>query len=321
MCFEKVLEEQDVRLTSRFPGSVVSQIRFEEQQTKWTVDVEERLEKPSQGEVYPSMPFTLAKDRMETTKLWQIIKKMPKGALLHCHFEAMIDQDWLIREALETHGLHISSQGSLEGEPGRLTTQIAFRYKSGAEEAGASIYDTEYTPHRLVPLAVAAESFPDGGREGFVAWLKSRCSISRREAMSSHQGTACIWAKFLDCFATLKSLIFYEPLYRKCLAKMFQQLVEDGIQYVDLRAAFAFEYQQAGSDASMDTEDGYVEVIRVLGEEVGKFQATPIGKDFWGARMIWTTIRAFDNRAICESESRSTPRPRFRRLPNPLCTH
>jgi adenosine deaminase CECR1 len=40
------------------------------------------------------MCFTLAKERMESTMLWKIVKKFPKGALLHAHLEAMVDSEW-----------------------------------------------------------------------------------------------------------------------------------------------------------------------------------------------------------------------------------
>jgi adenosine deaminase CECR1 len=55
------------------------------------------------------MMFNLAKDRMEKSKLWQIVRKMPKGALLHCHLEAMCDLDWLIEEAFQTEGICIAA--------------------------------------------------------------------------------------------------------------------------------------------------------------------------------------------------------------------
>jgi len=46
------------------------------------------------GDVFPGMCFTLAKERMESTMLWKIVKKFPKGALLHAHLEAMVDSEW-----------------------------------------------------------------------------------------------------------------------------------------------------------------------------------------------------------------------------------
>ena len=59
------------------------------------------------------MMFGLAKERMEKTKLWQIIRKMPKGALLHAHMDAMVDFDYLFDVLLSTPGMHISCVNSL----------------------------------------------------------------------------------------------------------------------------------------------------------------------------------------------------------------
>ena len=59
--------------------------------------------------MYPGMMFSLAKDRMESSKLWRIVKKMPKGTLLHCHLGAMVDARWIIDEALHTEGICITA--------------------------------------------------------------------------------------------------------------------------------------------------------------------------------------------------------------------
>lgn len=285
--------------------SIVDQIRFEEQQTIWTDDLEDKLADELKGEVYPGMMFTLAKQRMESSKLWQIMRKMPKGALLHCHLEAMVDQDWLFTEALATEGMHFSSPRAMDTAEARNAAMFKFQYRPNTAKSHTTVWSADYQPDTCTSLASAAETFPEGGREGFVRWLKSRCSISPEEAISHHQGPSRIWAKFTSCFALLKGLVYYEPIYRKSLSRMFHQLVEDQVQYVDIRAAFAFDYYQAGSQTPMETGAGYTEVIRVLGEEIAEFQATEAGKSFWGARMIWTTIRAFDNRTICQSESQS----------------
>lgn len=283
-------------------SAIVGQIRFEEQQTVWKAEVDDELARYYQGEVYPGMMFTLAKQRMEGTRLWQIVKKMPKGALLHCHFEAMIDQDWLFREALNTEGLCIWSNGSLESPQGRDDHDITFEFRSQPKAAGSSIWTNDYREHSAVSLAEAADSYPEKGREGFIEWLQSRCSISPGESISHHQGPCQIWSKFISCFGVLRSLVYYEPIYRKALSRMFHQLAEDGIQYVDLRAAMHFDFHSEASEKPLEQEEGRLDAIRILGEELEKFKATEQGKDFWGARMIWTSIRSFDNRIICESK-------------------
>lgn len=282
--------------------AIVGQIRFEEQQTVWTGDVEEQLAEEQNRDIYPGMMFTLAKKRMEKTKLWQIMRKMPKGALLHCHLEAMVDQDWLFREALAEEGLCISAPSPMTTAKSRDTALFRFQYRASIPEAETPMWADDYASDTAIPLTAAADSFPDGGREDFIKMLVSRCSISLDESIVHHRGPNQIWAKFTSCFQVLNTLVYYEPIYRKFLQRMFRQLADDNVQYVELRAAFNWKYFRTGSETPMDTQEGYIEAIRVLGEEVEKFKATEEGKDFWGARMIWTSLRFFDNRMICESE-------------------
>jgi adenosine deaminase CECR1 len=44
-------------------------------------------------------------------------------------------------------------------------------------------------------------------------------------------------------------------------------------------------------------------MLEHMEEEIEKFKKTPEGKDFWGARMIWTTIRQFNKKQVVESTS------------------
>src|SRR5687767_5283583 len=92
--------------------SIVDQIRFEEQQTLWTKDFEDSLVSEN-VDVFPGMMFSLAKKRMEKSKLWKIVRRMPKGTLLHCHLEAMVDLDWALEEAFATEGVCLRSSEPL----------------------------------------------------------------------------------------------------------------------------------------------------------------------------------------------------------------
>jgi adenosine deaminase CECR1 len=114
--------------------SIVDRIRDEEQRTVWTSEFEDVLAQKTGADVYPGMMFSLAKERMEKTKLWQIVRKMPKGALLHAHMDAMVDFDYLFEVLLETMGIHIycmyplSTPTALEGAP--------VKFKFSKEEKG-----------------------------------------------------------------------------------------------------------------------------------------------------------------------------------------
>ena len=83
---------------------IVSRIIAEERQSVWTRELEHELAERETITMHPGMVFHLARDTMETTKSWKIVRKMPKGSLLHAHMDATMDVGFLIDQALETQG-------------------------------------------------------------------------------------------------------------------------------------------------------------------------------------------------------------------------
>lgn len=245
------------------------------------------------------MMFSLAKDRLEKSKLWQIVKKMPKGTLLHCHLEAMVDLDWALEEAFAMEGVCLRSEAPLSSEEARLKTRFSFTYSKIDAKSDVSIWGANYPAESKVPLNAAADSFPEGGRKGFIEWVRSRVTITPDEHLKHHEGPNEAWRKFMSCFPILGSLIYYEPIYRKFIRKMCKQLLDDGVYYVDMRSAFYTPYRCLGKE---DWDSDFFNMLDHMEDEIEKFKASEEGKDFWGARMIWTTIRAFDKRQVVDSE-------------------
>jgi adenosine deaminase CECR1 len=160
-----------------------------------------------------------------------------------------------------------------------------------------SIWTSDYVPNTSTLLSKAAESFPNGGRPGFLAWLKDRCTITTVESIEHHHGVDAVWGKFSSVFTILNTIIFYEPIFRAFLRRMMQQLLADGVQWVDMRLAFTYHYFQEGEE---NPEESYDRMFKVFGEEIEKFKNSEEGKGFWGIRMIWTGLRVLDSRKIIE---------------------
>jgi adenosine deaminase CECR1 len=278
--------------------AIVSQIRFEEQQTLWTKEYEDSL-LTEHVDVFPGMMFSLAKERMEKSKLWQIVKKMPKGTLLHCHLEAMVDLDWALEQAFNTEGVCVIADGPITDEQTRRKTGFSFTYSKDAK-TDSSIWAEDYTANTPIPVNTVADSFPDGGKKAFIEWIRSRVTITASEHLSHHEGPNEVWRKFMSCFPILGSLIYYEPIFRKFLRRMFKQLLDDGVYYVDMRSAFYTPYRSIGSEK---WDEDWFNMLEHMADEIEKFKASEEGKEFWGARMIWTTIRQFGKRQVIESES------------------
>lgn len=213
---------------------IVERIRTHENETIWTPQVEESLAQSTNECIFPGMMFMLAKDRMESTKLWKIVRNMPKGCLLHAHMDAMVNFEYLITELLETPGMHMSSDRPLDTATARQDAGLSFRYKAKSLTDG-SIWDEKYEPNSFVLLTKVADEFPHGGRSGFVSWLKSRCTLSTADMHQQHHGVDAIWEIFAKCFMVCATIIHYEPMFRKFLRYLMKTLKDDGINWAELR--------------------------------------------------------------------------------------
>lgn len=172
--------------------AIVDRIRDQEQRTVWTPDVEEDIARANHQSVFPGMMLMLAKERMESTKLWEIVRRIPKGCLLHAHMDAMVDFDFLLDELLKLPGIHMSSDQCLGSREARERAGLEFRYRA-KERTDGSVWDEGYEPNSFILLTKIADEFPDGGRPGFLEWLKSRCMLSLTDVQEQHHGINAIW--------------------------------------------------------------------------------------------------------------------------------
>ena len=93
--------------------------------------------------------------------------------------------------------------------------------------------------------------------------------------------------------------MYYEPIFRKFIRRLCKQLLDDGVFYVDMRSAFYTPYRSAGKE---DWDEDWFNMLEHMDDEIEKFKKSEEGKEFWGARMIWTTIRAFDKKQVIKSK-------------------
>jgi len=248
--------------------------------------------------------FNIAKEYMEATKLWKIVLKMPKGALLHCHLGAMVDLDWVFNAALSEKGMCISATEPLSSPDVRETTGIKFAFSKSPNESTGSIWSEQYEPNTLVPVTLAADSYPDGGREGWVKWMKDRSSVTQAESLDHHLGIDDVWRKLNAAFAIVPGIVYYEPIMRKFLREFFRTLLKDGVFWVEFRTAPFTRFVLEGQEEACGDASG---VMRAIAEEVEGFKNSEEGKGFWGVRVIWVGIRHWDADAVVKGKLTRTP--------------
>ncbi|KAL4875032.1 hypothetical protein BJY04DRAFT_202737 [Aspergillus karnatakaensis] len=238
-----------------------------------------------------------AKQRLESSDLWQIVRHLPKGSLLHGHLPVMVETDFLIDQAFATPGIYLSAPSPLVSQGDYQDAPVLFHYRfqstSNAEITDEpALWSKDYESSTLVNLKTAAASFPDGGEAGFRAWLKSRWSL---QPSLTGQGGRAISDLFNRYLPIINSIFHCEPILRTSLQRIFSQLAVDKIRYVEFRVAFTFSYTREGSDS---TEQDYTAWFEVFQEELERFKGSEDGKGFYDARIIWTTMRNLSNKDI-----------------------
>lgn len=104
-------------------------------------------------------------------------------------------------------------------------------------------------PNTPILLTKAAVAFPNGGRAGFVSWLKNRCTITHTESIEHHHGVDAVWRKFSSVFTILNTIIFYEPIFRKVRQPLFMILTRQLISFLVYEkndAAIARRWREMG---------------------------------------------------------------------------
>ncbi|KAK6508364.1 hypothetical protein TWF506_010458 [Arthrobotrys conoides] len=267
-------------------AAVVREIREIEKVKVWSKEAE------SQEEVYSGMAFTLAKERMEKTLLWKVVKRMPKGALLHSHFDAMCDMRWMCEAAIETPNVLVSVPKPLL-TPEDYATAGAPTFRIGEPTSDSAPFtSSSYEPNTLVPLA---SQITPSNREDFIEYFVRHTTISIPESLSQHHGLHNIWRRFQAVFGVILGISQHTPFFRKMVTRVMSQLAADGVRYVDIRTVFFVP------ENPEDRHKGAYQQLAAFKEELEAFKATPEGKNFWGARIIWTTLRMHSREYIEEN--------------------
>ncbi|EPQ58065.1 adenosine deaminase-like growth [Gloeophyllum trabeum ATCC 11539] len=268
--------------------TVVRQIRADEAKTIWTDDNE------NMPHVFPGMEFLTSRDLIVKTKLFNILAKMPKGALLHAHLDAMVNVRTLLRLALQHPAFHIRVPASLTAASLK-TTLPEVRPRPKAEwSALSSLRDA--AAGEWVPLQQARANFDPalGGPEGFDDWVVGHLTINPAEAYGTHKTTDKIWEKFANTFRVASGLIRYAPIWYPYIREFFRTSIDDGISYIEVRINFGYKtmFNAEGYDV-VPAREWVRDFERALRDTQQELKDQGRQDVFHGARIIYTTIRMY----------------------------
>ncbi|KAI0945708.1 hypothetical protein AcW1_001866 [Taiwanofungus camphoratus] len=276
---------------------IVRRIRADEAQSIWGTEgktIFDYVPEDTSPNVFPGMAFLTSRETVVQTKLFQILTKMPKGALLHAHLDATVNTRILLQLCLEQPAIHVRVSSHLTARNIK-TILPEFKALPRAQFGHmSSLTDFTYIPGEWVPLHKARETFDAslGGPDGFDEWIISALMISPSEAYGTHNSPSKIWAKFTKTFRICHNLVYFVPVWREYLRQFFVSSIEDGISYVEARINFWYKYM-TGSDGEENVphREWFVMYGEVLNEVREEMKRQGRENQFIGSKIIYTTLR------------------------------
>lgn len=279
--------------TEKRAAEIVRELRTREAQQVWNASTEKLM--------YPGMEFLIAKETIMSTKLYQVVKKMPKGGLLHGHMDAMCDANFLYKLALEYPAMHIRVHSAITSDASLPLPQFKpLSAEFVSQCAGApSLTSSEYVPGSWVPLHTARNEFGFGGPEAFDKWVVGSMMINPKEAYVDYNTSVKIWEKFVTTFRVAGGIIRYEPILKRYMRQVLLSSIEDGISYVELRVNFFYKTGIRMDGAETLVHRDWLTLFNEAIEEVkAKMKSEGREDEFVGAKVIYTTLRFIDNEEL-----------------------
>ncbi|KAG7092704.1 hypothetical protein E1B28_009034 [Marasmius oreades] len=274
---------------------IIRKIRAAEATSIWSLDY------PSIPHPFPGMEFLTGREIIVKTKLFEILSRMPKGALLHAHLDGMVNVSILLKLALKYPSIHVRA-------PKSLTTQnidaVAPEFlplpKNEYPKSALGLTETSYQPNSWVPIQVAREQFhPDlGGPQGFDRWVTRALTINPSEAYGTHNTSVKIWKKFGSTFLVGGNLTRYAPILEDYIKEFFHSSIEDGISYVEPRVNFMSKTVIMADGTRVHHRELMVIYDRVIREVKEEMKRRGREGEFIGARIIYSTVRFCDNKEL-----------------------
>ncbi|KAF2112917.1 hypothetical protein BDV96DRAFT_496773 [Lophiotrema nucula] len=218
--------------------------------------------------------FLTNKTRIENRSiLFDISKMVPKGALLHLHFNAELHPERLLEECRELKTMYIRSLRPLLNEDDLKETEILFEVRDPVQESQhpGDIFDPGYKGaefkkehnendmwmqwgtfrkrfnHQFGELylpnvkARDYEKNPNSSEQGPVGlepvenWVLQKMVLSEAEAYGVTQTVNGVWARFNQATRAFKGLLNYEQVYCWYIKKAIDRMIEEKVMYAELR--------------------------------------------------------------------------------------
>ncbi|KAH8371706.1 hypothetical protein KR093_008554, partial [Drosophila rubida] len=236
-----------------------------------------KVEEYTLGEVTPHLfnpsqhIFTVL-EAINKTELFQMLRRMPKGAVLHAHDTALCSTAAIIELTYKPDLWICQQTGDLSAE--------ALRFAREKPEAlSADGQNCDWSLLSEVRAKYTAEKVDN--------YLAERLTLYPTTEFLDNNDA---WSQFMKIFALLDGLLMYAPVWGEYYYKALEEFLADGVQYLEFRTLLPTLYDMDGTVYTpLDTVRIYVDTLKEFKDK---------HPDFIGSRMIYAPLRNTDAAGI-----------------------
>ncbi|XP_059259907.1 adenosine deaminase 2 isoform X2 [Mustela nigripes] len=179
----------------------------------------------------PSIHFFQAKNLIEKSEVFSILKKMPKGAALHVHDFGILSMNWLVKNVTYRPHCHFC-----------ITPKGALKFKFA--------YPTPPTP---MPAECSKWVLLEKYRKEmqnvteFDYGLLRNFTLMTENPEVDYANQNIVWSKFQSIFFTISGLVHYAPVFRDYIFQALEEFYQDNVLYLELRAMLLPVYELNGT--------------------------------------------------------------------------
>uniref|UniRef100_A0A6E8VLK6 Adenosine deaminase n=1 Tax=Anopheles coluzzii TaxID=1518534 RepID=A0A6E8VLK6_ANOCL len=173
------------------------------------------------------MHFFDAKPFIENSTVFEALKLMPKGAILHLHNSAAVSSSWVIKN---------------------LTYRAEAKLCNVDDRYYFTVRPLNFCPENQTrPINQLRKERKDD-IDTFDIWLESFINMRLKPTRTGYASTDELWLDFESCFDAMKGFLQYKPFFEAYHWQLLHEFYNDRVYYIELRMSFAKVFDAAGRE-------------------------------------------------------------------------
>ncbi|XP_030845184.1 adenosine deaminase AGSA [Strongylocentrotus purpuratus] len=228
----------------------------------------------------PTVNFLTGKPLVEKSAVFDIIKRMPKGGILHIHEISIADPWWVVQTITYLPHLYYCVSDD-------YFSSLRFKFAGTVPQEKPVACKTEW--------ALVSESRAALGSSYFDQLLYHNLTMVTDQPDEVYPNTTMSWLRFQQALLSLTDLYFSVTSFDLFVKQSLLQMIQDNVQYVEIRTVL-FPLQEL--DGTIHPPEYTLQQYIRIAEEFK--QQYP--NDFAGLKIISSSIRHPVNRPLIKAQ-------------------